>query len=198
MLDIIEFLSRPYGLAAATALIFLAGLSDGVGTRTVGLLVNRITVRAFVLSLLASTLLFLLSAALWVWGAWFVATTLFGMTNALPHFFYVISAAYAPFLFGVLTLLPLVGPLIRVILRLWSFGIGFTVLASLGLTLGQAALSAGFGALLVAFVGWLLSDPAALLGQRLWATLVQSQRPPRSSDLPRVIPGYAPSDEIAP
>lgn len=198
MSDLTDVFVGPYGLAAAATLIFLAGLSDGVGTRAVVLLVNRISPAAFVVGLLISALLYLFSAALWIWGVWFAATELFGMEDALPHFFYVISVTYAPFLLGALALLPLVGPLIRWALRLWSFAVGLAVLLPLGLTVWQAALCAVLGALLVALAGWALSEPAALLGRRLWAALAGLPEPPRSGALPRVIPGYAPGDEGAP
>ncbi|HMQ29253.1 MAG TPA: hypothetical protein PKD53_00935 [Chloroflexaceae bacterium] len=195
VLEAMRALLSPQGLAAATALIFLAGLSEGAGTRGVVLLVNRITPAAFLLSLLASALLFLLSAALWVWGLWLAATGLFGVAVPLALFFIGVSAAYGPLLLGALALLPLVGPLIRQLLRLWSFAIALGALASLGLTLWQATLCALLGALLVAGAGWLLGEPAATLGGRLWATLTGRPRPLRRDELPRVVPGYGPAEE---
>jgi hypothetical protein len=198
ILDFIRFFSGPFGLSTAAVLIFLAGLSDGVGTRTSVLLLNRIAPAAFVLSLLVSALLFLLSAAIWIWGVWLAATQLFGLENALPDFFYGISVAYTPFLFSALALLPLVGPLLRSLLRLWSFAIGFGVLLSLGLAPWQAILSAVAGALLVNLASWVLSEPATALWRRIWAVVVRSPYPSANNSLPRVIPGYAPTDEIAP
>jgi hypothetical protein len=191
------FLS-PHGLVAAATLIFLAGLSEGAGTRGVVLLVNRITPFAFALSLLASALLFLLSAALWVWGIWLVATNLFGLDVHLGLFFVAVSAAYAPLLLSALALLPMLGPLIRWALRLWSFVVALGSLASLGLSLWQAALCAACGALLVAGAGWLLSEPAAYLWGRLWGRSYPRSRARFLRDeLPYVIPGYAPDDEVA-
>lgn len=192
----------PQGLAAAAALIFLAGLSDGVATRGVVLLVNRITPVAFVLGLLAAALLFLLSAALWVWGIWLAATKLFGLVAPLGLFFAAVSAAYGPLLLSALALLPLVGPLIRWALRLWSFVVALGALASLGLALWQAALCAACGALLVAGAGWLLSEPATAFVGRLWSALTRRPYPrgrhmAERADLPYVIPGYAPRDEVA-
>lgn len=194
VLEAMRALLSPQGMAAATALIFLAGLSDGAGTRGVVLLINRITPAAFLLGLLASALLFLLSAALWVWGVWLAATGLFGVDEPLGLFFIGVSAAYGPLLLGALALLPLVGPLIRLLLRLWSFAIALGALASLGLTLWQAALCALLGSLLVAGAGWLLGEPAARLRRRLWAMLTGRPRPLRRDELPRVIPGYGPDD----
>jgi hypothetical protein len=194
----IDALLEPPSLVFAAALIFLAGLSDGVGMRTVVLLINRITPMAFALSLLLAALLFWLSAAIWVWGIWLAATYLFGVTLTLQAFFIAISAAYVPLLLDALALLPLVGLLIRWLLRLVSFAIALAALAYLGLSLWQAALCAALGTLLVVGVGWLLSEPAASIGRRLWARLSGRPQPLRGDDLPRVIAEFAPREELRP
>ena len=192
MSELLHLFLSPYGVPMAITLVFLAGLADGLGTRTVVLLVNRITPFAFVASLLLAALLYLLSAALWIWGIWFAATNFFGMMDALPHFFVSMSLAYVPYLLSVLVLLPLLGPLLRWLLRLASFAIALWVLTLLGLALWQAALCALFGELLLAGIGWLLGEPAMHLRARLWAALTGKPRPQRSDELPLVIPGYTP------
>lgn len=197
MLDLIRLFSEPYGLVAAATLIFLAGLSEGVGARSSILLINRIGPVGFVISLLVAALLFLLSAGVWISGVWLAATRLFGLPNALPDFFYALSVAYTPFLFSALGLLPLLGPLLRFLLRLWSFAIGVFVLAPLGLAFWQIGLCAVAGTLLTTLAGWLLGEPAARLGNRLWALIMGRPRPVLQSELPRIIPGYAPRDEAA-
>lgn len=186
----------PHGLAAAGVLLLLAGLSDGLGDRAVVLLINRVTPRAFAITLLASALLFAASAALWIAGAWLAATTLFGVHDTLAHFFVVLSFAYAPFLLDALALLPLLGPALRWALRLWSFLLGLSLLALLGLGWPQALLCAACGTLLVLGVNWLFSEPTAFLGRGLWATLTGHPRPLRVH-LPRAIPGYAPGNAPA-
>lgn len=188
-------LLSPQGLVAATLLIFLAGLSDGAGTRAVVLLFNRITPLAFGVSLIFSALLYLLSAALWVWGLWLTAVTFFSAEPPLNLFFVTVSAAYGPLLLSALALLPLIGTAIRVFLRLWSFTIALGAMASLGLLLWQAVLCAILGALLVSGASWLVSEPATLLGRRLWAMLTGQPRPLRRDEIPRVIPGYEPAVE---
>lgn len=187
-----DTLLAPHGLTAAAMLLILAGLSDGLGTRAVVLLINRITPLAFVLSLLASALLFAAGALLWMWGAWVAATQLFGVDDSLANFTRSLSLAYAPFLFGALALLPMIGPGIRWVLRLWSFLAGLGLLMLLGLGLWQALLCALCGTLLVVGVEWLFSEPAAFVGHWLWAALAGRPRPLRTR-LPRVIPGYAPA-----
>jgi hypothetical protein len=187
----------PHGPGSAAALLLLAGLADGLGTRAVVLLINRITPRAFVVTLLASALLALGGAALWIGGAWLAATAVFGVAGTLREFFVVLSLAYVPFLFGALTLLPLVGPAIRVLLRIWSFLLGLWLLMALGLAPWQALLCAACGALLVLGVNWLFSEPAAFVARWTWAVLAGRPRPLRAH-LPHVIPGYAPAAEQDP
>jgi hypothetical protein len=181
----------PQGLLAATALLILAGLSDGLGTRAPVLLINRIKPFAFAVTLLVSALLFLGGAALWIWVAWLVATELFGIHDKLVHFFVVLSFAYAPFVFSALTLLPLFGPAIRWLLRIWSFLLGLGLLILLELNVWQALLCAACGTLLVVGVEWLLSEPGAFLANRMWAAVAGRPRPLRPH-VPRVVPGYRP------
>jgi hypothetical protein len=189
----------PQGLLAAVALLLLGGVSDGLGTRAPVLLISRIKPLPFAVTLLASALLFLAGAALWIWGAWLAATELFGVHAALAHFFVVLSFAYAPFVFSALALLPLIGPAIRWLLRLASFLLGIGLLILLELTPWQALLCAACGALLVVGVEWLFDEPGAFLANRVWAALAGRPRPLRAH-VPHVVPGYAPdsSGEQAP
>ena len=184
----------PQSLAAAAVLLLLAGLSDNLGDRAVVLLINRITPLAFILTLLASTLLFAGGAILWIGGAWLAATELFGVQETFARFLIVLSFAYAPFLFGAVALLPLLGPLIHWLLRLASFAAGLLLLVVLGLAPWQALLCAAGGALLVFAVNWLFSEPAARVARWAWATLAGRPRPLRTH-LPHTIPGYAPALE---
>lgn len=194
----------PQGLLTAAALLLLAGLSDGLGTRAPVLLINRIKPVSFAVTLLASALFFLAGAGLWIWGAWLAAAELFGVHDTLNHFFVVLSFAYAPFLFSALSLLPLFGPAIRWLLRLWSFLLGLGLLILLELNPWQALLCAACGTLLVVGVEWLFGEPGAFLANRMWATLAGRPRPLRAH-VPRVVPGYelaalppAPPTEQAP
>jgi hypothetical protein len=179
----------PHGLAAAGALLLLAGFSDGLGTRAPVLLINRIKPLAFAVTLLASALLFLAGAALWIWGAWLAATELFGVRDTLAHFVAVLSVAYAPFLVAALALLPLLGPAIRWLLRLGSFLLGLGLLVYLGLNLWQALICAVCGTLLVLGVEWLFGEPGAFVANRVWAILAGRPRPLRPH-VPHVVPGY--------
>ncbi len=192
-IDWLTFLLSPEAVAAATLLIFLAGLSEGIGTQGVTLLMSRITPLRFVLGLLASAMLFVLSAVIWMWALWLAVRTLFNVEVPLQLFFVTVSAAYGPLLLGALTLLPLMGTTIRWGLRLWSFGIALASIAAItGLTYWQAAAGALVGTLLMEGARWLLSEPAEAIARRIWAITTGKPHLVRREELPQVIPGYEP------
>ncbi|MBC8161671.1 MAG: hypothetical protein H7Z42_10675, partial [Roseiflexaceae bacterium] len=60
-------------MRVAFALIFLAGLADGLGTQSVVLFVNKVGRRSFALNLLGAGLFYLLSALCWIFSIWLVA-----------------------------------------------------------------------------------------------------------------------------
>lgn len=197
-LEQLKLLLSPQVVTAAALLIFLTGLSEGVGTQGVTLLMNRITPLRFGLGLLASALLYLLSAVIWMWGLWLAMRFLFAVDVPLRLFFVAVSAAYGPLLLGALGLIPLIGPLIRWGLRIWSFVIALAaIVAVTGLTYWQAALGALAGSLLVEAARWVLSDPAAAAARRFWALVTGKPRLARHDELPEVIPGYEPATEIS-
>lgn len=190
----IRVLLSPQAVAAATLLIFLAGLSEGAGTLGVTLLMNRITPLRFVLGLLTSALLFVLSALIWMWMLWLAMHLLFDVDVPLRLFFVTVSAAYGPLLLSALALLPLVGGLIRWGLRLWSFSIALASIAAVsGLTRWQAAIGALAGTLLVEAARWVLSEPAEAVARRLWALTTGKPYIARRTAVPQVIPGYEPA-----
>lgn len=190
-IDTLKLLLEPQALWGAALLIFLAGLSEGLGSQGVVLLVNRISPVGFVLGLVASALLFLLSAAIWVAGLWFAFEAFFGVTVPLRFFFVTVSVAYAPLLLGALSLIPVVGPLIGWMLRLWSFGVALAAIsAATELGLWQAAAGALLGSLLVEGARWLLSEPARAYGRSIFTFATGRPRLIRRRELPEVIPGY--------
>lgn len=191
-IELLTWLGSPQGIGAALALIFLAGLAEGVGTRGVVLLINRITPLGFALSLLMLALLFVVSAVLWAGGVWFSSELFFRLGVPPSSFFVALSAAYVPLLLSVLTLLPLIGTGIRVFLRLWSFLIALAVLSGLGLSLGQALIAAVMGTLLVLGSNALVGEPMVRLWR--WAQAKLTGRPAQYDDVPLVIPGYGPVD----
>lgn len=194
-IDMLNRLLSPEAVAAAALLIFLAGLSEGVGSQGVVLLINRISPLRFALGLAASAALFLLSAALWVAGLWAAFELFFGVSVPLGAFFVAVSAAYAPLLLGALSLMPLLGTPIGWLLRLWSFAVAIAaIVAVTGLGLAQAFAGALLGSLLVEGARWLLSEPARALGGGLLAAATGRPRLLRRGELPLVIPGYEPAE----
>jgi hypothetical protein len=193
--DTLKPLLEPQALWGAALLIFLAGLSEGLGSQGVVLLVNRISPLGFAAGLAASALLFLLSAAVWVAGLWLSFEAFFGVVVPLGAFFVTVSAAYAPLLLGALSLLPVIGPLIGWLLRVWSFGVALAAIAAVtGLGLWQAAAGALLGSLLVEGARWLLSEPARDFGRGLLTAVTGRSRLLARRDLPEVIPGYEPAE----
>lgn len=189
--DTLKPLLEPQALWGAALLIFLAGLSEGLGSQGVVLLVNRLSPLGFAAGLAASALLFLLSAAVWVAGLWLAFEAFFGVAVPLRAFFVTASAAYAPLLLGALGLLPVIGPLIGWLLRLWSFGVALAAIAAVtGLGLWQAAAGALLGSLLVEGARWLLSEPARDLGRGLLTAVTGRPRLLPRREPPEVIPGY--------
>lgn len=182
-------------VALATAVIFLAGLSEGLGRQGVILLVNRITPLRVALNLALTALLYLLSALLWVALLWLVAALAFHDAGSLRQAFVTISAAYLPLLLGALALLPYFGPLIGSCLHLWSL---LSALAAIRTTfqlpLWQSILCALLGWLLLQGLRWTLSAPAAALSRRLWQLSTGHAAQLGVADLSLVIPGYAPPD----
>lgn len=180
-------------VAVAAAIIVLAGLSEGLGSRGVILLFNRIALLRVVLNLALSALLYLLSALLWVAALWMLAALAFHDIGSLGQAFVAISAAYVPLLLGALVLLPYVGPLIGRGLHLWSLLVALTAIsATFSLPPWQAVLCALLGWLLLQGVHWLLGVPAARLGRRVWQLSTGHAAQLGVADLPLVIPGYAP------
>lgn len=194
-IDTLNRLLSPEAFTAAALLIFLAGLSEGVGSQGVVLLINRISPLRFALGLAASAALFLISAALWVAGLWAAFELVFGVSVPLGAFFVAVSAAYGPLLLGALRLIPLLGIPIGWLLRLWSFGVAIAaIVAVTGLGVLEAAAGALLGSLLVEGARWLLSEPAQAFGRSILHLATGKPRLLRRHELPQVIPGYEPAE----
>lgn len=182
-------------VALALVIIFLAGLSEGLGSQGVILLINRIPPLRFMLNLALNALLFVLSALLWVALLWLVATLAFHDTGSLRQAFVTISAAYVPLLLGALTLLPYFGPLISQCLHLWSLLAALAAIrTTFHLPLGQSILCALLGWLLLQALRWTVRTPAAVLSRQLWQFSTGHTVQLSLADLPQVIPGYAPHE----
>jgi hypothetical protein len=102
----------------ALIILFLAGLSDTIG-HSVVFFANRVPRRRFLFAIFVEALIFVIGVFLWAASIWFTAEFLF---NAHQHYDYVVrtvALGYAPLLFGFLILLPYLGNIIFIILRVW-------------------------------------------------------------------------------
>jgi hypothetical protein len=135
----IRLLTAPNSLITSLAVVFLAGISQGLGQSLV-LFVNRIKPPRFSLSLLVSALLY-------VFG--FLAKIIFDKTQ---HFYLVTSVvglSYAPFLFGFFILTPYLGSFFYIVLSVWR-------LAALLIALEVTLFLNLWQALACAVLAWLL------------------------------------------
>jgi hypothetical protein len=154
----------------AALTIVLAGLSDGLGTQSIVLLVNRITPLRFTLNLLLSVALYFAGALAWMAAIWLATRVVLRDDVPLPQVIGAVSLAYIPLWFSVLALIPYLGQAIGVILNGWSLVSAlFAVSMVFQLGLIQALVGTALGWLSMLLVRAILSRPAARLDHWLWA-----------------------------
>lgn len=139
----------------ALVILFISGLSITLG-QSVVLFANRISRTRFVFSLIMSTAWLVLGVVFWAVTIWLVAATLFDTQRPLPAVLAVVAISHAPYLFGLLVLLPYLGNIIYQILRIWTL---------LALTVGVMVLFefSLATAVLCGFLGWLILELIARL-----------------------------------
>jgi len=154
----------------AALTIFLAGLSDGIGTQSIVLLVNRITPLRFALNLVLSIALYFLGALAWMAAIWLATSVVLRDYVPLPQVIGAVSLAYIPLWFSALILIPYLGQAIGMLLNGWSLVIALTAV-SLVFQFGliQALAGTALGWLLMLLVRSVLSRPSARLDHWLWA-----------------------------
>jgi hypothetical protein len=154
----------------AALTIALAGLSDGLGTQSIVLLVNRITPLRFALNLLLSVALYVLGALAWMAAIWLATRVVLRDDVPLAQVIGAVSLAYIPLWFSVLALIPYLGQAIGPILNGWSLVIAlFAVSQVFQFGLIQALTGTALGWLSMLLVRAVVSRPAARLDHWLWA-----------------------------
>jgi hypothetical protein len=154
----------------AALTIVLAGLSDGLGTQSIVLLVNRITPLRFAINLVLSIALYFLGALAWMAAIWLATRLVLRGYVPLPQVIGAVSLAYIPLWFSVLALIPYLGQAIGPILNGWSLVIAlFAVSLVFQFGLIQALVGTALGWLLMLLVRSILSRPATRLDHWLWA-----------------------------
>ena len=150
----------------AATVIFLAGLSDGLGTQSV---------------------------TLWMAAIWLLANRVFGVNAALADVIVVVSAAFVPLWFSALVLLPLIGPIIGWALNLWSLVTAVVAVdVAFAMPLWQSLACAGAGWLVMQVARWLLRRPGSTLGGWVWQITTGQRHPIDPRQLPPVLVEYAP------
>lgn len=158
-------------------LITAAGISVGLGTQTVPLMVNRISPARFMVHLLISATLYALAAMLWMVSIWYIGNRVFGITVALSDVLIIVSVAFAPLLYSALILLPYVGRAIGVLLNMWSLLLALVA----GGVLFESARWQPFvcvlpGWLALQLVNFVMNRPTTLIGRWFWRITTGSQQ----------------------
>jgi hypothetical protein len=154
----------------AVLTIMLAGLSDGLGTQSIVLLVNRITPLRFAINLVLSIVLYVLGALAWMAAIWLATRVVLRNDLPLAQVIGAVSLAYIPLWFSVLALIPYLGQAISPLLNGWSLVLAlFAVRQVFQLGLIPALVGTALGWLAMLLVRAVLSRPAARLDHWLWA-----------------------------
>ena len=143
-------LNQDGGGRVAFAVLFLCTLSLSFG-QSVVLFANRVGRRRFVLSLVLSALLLIVGVFIWTTAVWLLATTLFNANQSFRAVFIVVALSYAPLIYGFLVLLPYLGNIIYIILRVW-------ILLVLLIAVQALFGFSWFEAVLCSFLGWLVLE----------------------------------------
>ena len=154
----------------AALTIFLASLSDGLGTQSIVLLVNRITPLRFAFNLTMSIALYFLGALAWMASIWLATSLVLRDYVPLPQLIDAVSLAYIPLWFSALLLIPYLGQPIGMLLNGLSLVIALTAVSRVfEFGLVQALIGTTLGWLLMLLVRHVLSRPGARLDHWLWA-----------------------------
>ena len=131
----------------ALAIAFVAGIADMFG-QSVVLFANRVTRRRFVISLVMSALVLVISIFVWAFSIWLIVKFVFFLDGRFVRILTLVALSIAPLLFGFLVLLPYLGNLIYHALRIWSF---------LALVVGVKAIAGAvfWQGVIACLVGWL-------------------------------------------
>ena len=140
-------LNTPGAWKIALAILFLAGASDMLGQSAV-LFANRVTPRRFLVSMIASAFLLVLSAVVWAVSIWLVVVFVFALDGKFSRIVILVALSYAPLILSFAVLLPYFGNTIYHFLRIWSL---------VALIVGVKAVAAAvfWQGILACLIGWL-------------------------------------------
>lgn len=135
--------------------IFLAGVSQTLG-QCVTLLVNRVTPRRFLASVLVAGVIFALGAIVWMSSIWLIGKYVFHNSVPFVQVARTVGLAYAPLLLSFFVLLPYFGTFLNHLFDVWLF---LAVLTAVHVTLSLSLVQSLWCALL----GWVVIEVLKLL-----------------------------------
>jgi len=128
-------------------ILFLAGLSDTIG-HSVVFFANRVPRRRFLFAIIVEVLVFVAGVFFWAGSIWLLAEIIFDAEQSYGYVLRTVALGYAPLLFGFLILLPYLGNIIFVVLRIWVL-LAVLVGVSVAFTFGF------WPALICSVLGWI-------------------------------------------
>lgn len=156
------------GPQIALGVFFLAGLSEGYGTRAVTLFLNRLGRRPFFISLVLTGLTYVAGAVIWAVTINVVGALFFTERGSLAVVLQAVGVGYLPLLFAFMAFAPYVGPALLVLLQ--ALSLLFTTLAvSLGfqIPLWEGAACTIGGWLILQGLRWFTAGPTTAISRRL-------------------------------
>jgi hypothetical protein len=177
----------PLGRRAALIILLIAGFSQAIGQATV-LFINRVRPVRFVLSLVISSVLFVVSTGFWIGSTWLVSHFLFGSRTSLEMVFRTLGLAQAPLILSIFVALPYLGSPIYALLSLWTLlglVVGLDVLV--GLSPWQAFLCGSLGWVVFQSLQRTIGRPATLVGRWLTNTAAGIKLVTNVQDLEKLI-----------
>jgi hypothetical protein len=99
-------------------ILFLAGISDTIG-HSVVFFANRVPRRRFLFAIFVEALVLVVGVFFWAGSIWMMGGLIFDAHQGYGYVVRTVALGYAPLLFGFLILLPYLGNVIFVILRIW-------------------------------------------------------------------------------
>jgi hypothetical protein len=160
--------TQPHSLLAALSVVFIAGLAQSL-SQFVVLFINQVRPLRFVLSLLISSLFFVIGYGFWALSTWAIINLTFEGHLSLVAVLRTLGFSYAPLMLGVLVIFPYFGSAVFVLLSIWTL---LAVVVGVGAitTLGRwdAFASAALGWVVLQLLQKTVGQPIASLGQ--WIT----------------------------
>jgi hypothetical protein len=151
----------------ALVVLALAAFSETIG-QSVILFLNRVSPLRFIISIILSVILIIVSVFIWTVVSWGTARFLFDIEPSWTAVFFGVALGQAPALFAFVVLIPYAGMFIRLILRIWTLLAVTVALSVLAIPLWQILIAAIGGWLIVEIIYRVMGKPLRAIGNWLW------------------------------